>query len=166
MRIATWLPCMLSRVQPQVTILSYKYQHLVLDTSQYTEVTILLASSYLTMASRLFLISFISLILLHGCIAKRNELQEQQECNFDSMQALQPTSTIEAEGGRTEFWNPDTKQFRCAGVAFLRHTIRRKSLLVPSYANSVLMAFVEQGIFVIFVCEYDFLLYNESYSIR
>lgn len=97
------------------------------------------------MASRLFLISFISLLFLHGCIARRNDLQEQQECNFDGLNALQPTSTIEAEGGKTEFWNPDTQQFRCAGVAFLRHTIRRKGLLVPSYANSVLMVFIEQG---------------------
>ncbi|XP_074367057.1 11S globulin seed storage protein Ana o 2.0101-like [Apium graveolens] len=97
------------------------------------------------MASRLFLISFISLILLHGCTARRNDLQQQQECNFDSMRALQPISTIEAEGGKTEFWNPDTQQFRCAGVAFLKHTIRRKSLLVPSYANSVLMVYVEEG---------------------
>lgn len=97
------------------------------------------------MAIRVFLISFISLIFLHGCIAKINNLQDQQECNFDRLDALQPTSTIEAEGGKTEFWNPDTKQCRCAGVAFLRHTIRRKGLLVPSYVNSVLMAFVEEG---------------------
>lgn len=101
------------------------------------------------MAFRLFLISFISLLFLHGCIAK---LQEQQDCNFDRLNALQPTSTLEAEGGKTEFWNPDTKQFRCSGVAFLRHTLRRKSLLVPSYVNSVLMVFIEQGI-VLFLCD-------------
>lgn len=103
------------------------------------------------MASRLFfIISFISLLSFHGCIATINNLQQEQECNFDRLTALQPTSTMEAEGGKTEFWNPDTKQFRCAGVAFLRHTIRRKGLLVPSYANSVLMAFVEEGTVIVF----------------
>ncbi|KAK1377109.1 Cocosin 1 [Heracleum sosnowskyi] len=97
------------------------------------------------MAFKLSLIFFTSFLLLHSCIARRNDLQEQQECNFDRLSALQPTSSVEAEGGRTEFWNPNNKEFRCAGVAFLKHTIRRKGLFLPSYTNSVLMVFVEQG---------------------
>ncbi|KAL1816767.1 hypothetical protein DCAR_0521157 [Daucus carota subsp. sativus] len=97
------------------------------------------------MAPKLSLIIFTSLLLLHSCIAWRNDLQDQQDCNFERLNALEPTSSIESEGGRTEFFNPDQKQFRCAGVAFLKHTIRQKGLFVPSYANSVLMVFVEQG---------------------
>ena len=102
------------------------------------------------MAPKLSLIIFTSLLLLHSCIAWRNDLQDQQDCNFERLNALEPTSSIESEGGRTEFFNPDQKQFRCAGVAFLKHTIRQKGLFVPSYANSVLMVFVEQGSLVIY----------------
>ncbi|KAL1816769.1 hypothetical protein DCAR_0521159 [Daucus carota subsp. sativus] len=97
------------------------------------------------MAIKLSLIIFTSLLLIHSCIARQNGLREQQECNFERINALQPSSSIESEGGRTEFFNPDQKQFRCAGVAFLKHTIRQKGLFVPSYTNSVLMVFVEQG---------------------
>ncbi|KAI3668022.1 hypothetical protein L6452_43094 [Arctium lappa] len=81
-------------------------------------------------------------LLFAGTLARQQQLNQ---CQINRINALEPYDSIQAEAGVTEFWEPDNQQFRCAGVEFIRHRIQPGGLLLPSYVNTPLMSFTEQG---------------------
>ncbi|XP_019178693.1 PREDICTED: legumin A-like [Ipomoea nil] len=87
------------------------------------------------------------LVLFNGCFGRQSFQQQSQnnECQLSHINALEPTSAIPAEGGWTEFWDPNDEQFQCGGALAFRHTIWPKSLLLPSYTNAPLVAYVLKG---------------------
>ncbi|KAI5426465.1 hypothetical protein KIW84_032047 [Lathyrus oleraceus] len=83
-------------------------------------------------------------LLLGGCFALREQPQ-QNECQLERLDALEPDNRIESEGGLIETWNPNNKQFRCAGVALSRATLQRNALRRPYYSNAPQEIFIQQG---------------------
>ncbi|XP_044494550.1 11S globulin seed storage protein Ana o 2.0101-like [Mangifera indica] len=85
------------------------------------------------------------LILLHGCLASRKQCQQQNQCQIDWLDALEPDNRVEYEAGMVETWDPNHEQFQCAGVAMVRHTIQPNGLLLPQFSNSPQLIYVVQG---------------------
>lgn len=85
------------------------------------------------------------LILLHGCLASRKQCQQQNECQIDGLDALEPDNRVEYEAGVVETWDPNHEQFQCAGVAMVRHTIQPNGLLLPQFSNAPQLIYVVQG---------------------
>ncbi|CAK8543598.1 unnamed protein product [Lathyrus sativus] len=83
-------------------------------------------------------------LLLGGCLALREQPQ-QNECQLERLNALEPDNRIESEGGLIETWNPNNRQFRCAGVALSRATLQRNALRRPYYSNAPQEIFIQQG---------------------
>ncbi|KAL9240307.1 hypothetical protein vseg_014543 [Gypsophila vaccaria] len=71
--------------------------------------------------------------------------QWQHECNIEQLSAAEPTRRLRAEAGVVEVWEPNEEQFRCTGVAAVRHVIEPKGLLLPSYTNAPYVTYVIQG---------------------
>ncbi|XP_076960990.1 11S globulin seed storage protein Jug r 4-like [Bidens hawaiensis] len=92
-------------------------------------------------------VSLSFLLLIHGCLAFQRPFtfQQQNQCQIQQINALVPVERVQSEGGFTEFFNSEEQQFQCAGVEVIRHQIRPRGLLLPSYANSPILFFVEQG---------------------
>ncbi|KEH23930.1 legumin A2 [Medicago truncatula] len=90
-------------------------------------------------------------LLLSSCFAIREhqphqkQQPQQNECQLEQLNALEPDNRIESEGGIIETWNPNNRQFRCAGVALSRCTLQRNSLRRPSYSNAPQEIFIQQG---------------------
>lgn len=86
-------------------------------------------------------------LLFAGTLARQQQHQQQQQnqCQINRINALEPYDSIQAEAGVTEFWEPNNQQFQCAGVEFIRHRIQPGGLLLPSYVNTPLLSFTEQG---------------------
>ncbi|KAK9061184.1 hypothetical protein SSX86_018364 [Deinandra increscens subsp. villosa] len=93
------------------------------------------------------LLAFFLLFLTSSTLARRQQWQQQQQnqCQIQNIQALEPYNTIQAEAGVTEFWDANDQQFQCAGVDFIRHRIQPGGLLLPSYVNTPILAFIERG---------------------
>ncbi|TYI61514.1 hypothetical protein E1A91_D10G177300v1 [Gossypium mustelinum] len=102
------------------------------------------------------------LVLFHGCCAQidlvtnhhqdppwgqpqQPQPRHQSQCQLQNLNALQPKHRFRSEAGETEFWDQNEDQFQCAGVAFLRHKIQRKGLLLPSFTSAPMLFYVEQG---------------------
>ncbi|XP_058766492.1 legumin A-like [Vicia villosa] len=83
-------------------------------------------------------------LLLGGCFALREQPQ-QNECQLERLNALEPDNRIESEGGLIETWNPNNRQFRCAGVALSRATLQRNALRRPYYSNAPQEIYIQQG---------------------
>ncbi|OMO95436.1 11-S seed storage protein, plant [Corchorus olitorius] len=104
-----------------------------------------------------FLLSF--LVLFHGCLGQidlvTNRRQspfpsqqpgrQQSPCQLQNLNVLEPKHRFKSEAGYTEFWDQNEQEFQCANVAFLRHTIFRKGLLLPSFNNAPQLIFVLEG---------------------
>ncbi|KAJ9543531.1 hypothetical protein OSB04_023238 [Centaurea solstitialis] len=88
-------------------------------------------------------------LLFAGTLARRQQQdqqwQQQNQCQINRINALEPYDRVQAEAGVTEFWEPENQQFQCAGVEFIRHRIQPGGLLLPSYVNTPLLSFTEQG---------------------
>ncbi|KAM3752366.1 hypothetical protein ACB098_03G012600 [Castanea mollissima] len=86
-------------------------------------------------------------LLINGCLAHRQWQQQQEfnQCQLDSLDALEPNNRIEAEAGVTEAWDPNNKQFQCVGVAVVRRTIEHNGLLLPQYTNTPQLIYIEKG---------------------
>ncbi|XP_057440639.1 legumin A-like [Lotus japonicus] len=97
------------------------------------------------MAKLLVLSLSFCFLLFGGCFAIRQQSQQQNECQLERLNALKPDNRIESEAGFIETWNPTNNQFRCAGVAFSRCTLRRNGLERPSYSNAPQEIFIQQG---------------------
>ena len=109
-----------------------------------------------------YLLSFsICFLVLHGCFAQIEQVTRltrlphqhrfQTECRLDNLNAQEPSKRIESEAGFTEYWDQNDDQFKCAGIALLRHTIQRRGLLLPSYSNAPRLFYVAQGMYI-YVC--------------
>nr|GLL30738.1 legumin A-like [Ipomoea trifida] len=97
-------------------------------------------------SSALLSLSLTFLVLFNGCFARQSFQQSQNnDCQFRQINAFEPTLRIQAEGGVTEFWDPYNEQFQCGGAHVYRHIIQPRGLLLPSYTNAPLVAYVQQG---------------------
>ena len=89
------------------------------------------------------------LLLFHGCLARQTEhFQLQNECRLNGLEAREPDSRVECEGGVVESWNPNLQQFQCAGVVLLRLTIHPNGLQLASYTNASQLIHIIQGIYI------------------
>lgn len=96
--------------------------------------------------AKLLALSLSLCFLLFGCsIALRDQPELQNECQLERLSALEPDNRIESEAGLIETWNPNNKQFRCAGVALSRCTLQRNALRTPFYSNAPQEIFIQQG---------------------
>lgn len=84
-------------------------------------------------------------LLFAGTLARHQQQYQQNQCQINRINALEPYYTIQAEAGVTEFWEPNNQQFQCAGVEFIRHRIQPGGLFLPSYVNTPLLSYTEQG---------------------
>ncbi|PON98672.1 11-S seed storage protein [Trema orientale] len=115
-------------------------------------------------SSSLFLcLSLGSLLLFHVCFAQieqarlpggsrqqHKQQRWQSQCRLDRLDALQPSRRIESEAGVSEYWDLENEeQLQCAGVSAVRHTIQRRGLLLPSFTNGPVVAFVLQGTYTV-----------------
>ncbi|WJX79006.1 Legumin A2 [Trifolium repens] len=96
------------------------------------------------MAKLLALSLSLCFLLFGSCFAFREQPQ-QNECQLEQLNALEPDNRIESEGGLIETWNPNNRQFRCAGFALSRCTLQRNSLRRPFYSNAPQEIFIQQG---------------------
>ncbi|WJX79005.1 Legumin A2, variant 2 [Trifolium repens] len=97
------------------------------------------------MANKLLALSLsLCFLLFGGCLALREQPQ-QNECQLEQLNALEPDNRVESEGGMIETWNPNNRQFRCAGVALSRATLKRNALRRPFYSNAPQEIFIQQG---------------------
>lgn len=88
------------------------------------------------------------LLVFNGCLAARQQSQQQRkqnECQLNQLQAREPSNSIRAEAGKIETWNHNEDDFQCAGVAAERITIERNGLHVPAYSNAPQLIYVVQG---------------------
>ncbi|XWS53810.1 hypothetical protein CRYUN_Cryun10bG0032100 [Craigia yunnanensis] len=106
--------------------------------------------------SSLLSLSLCFLVLFHGCFSQidlvtnrgesqRGQQSQQNQCQLQNLNALQPKYRYKSQAGVTEFWDQNEEQFQCAGVAFLRHKIQRKGLLLPSFNNAPQLIYVVEG---------------------
>ncbi|CAN1279365.1 Legumin B [Linum perenne] len=111
-----------------------------------------MASSRTTLLS----LALCSFLLFHACSAQiytgsgqqqggRRQQQQQDECQIRRINAQEPDRRITSEAGTTDIWDENDDQFRCAGVAALRHTIEQRGLLLPAYSNAPKLIYVDQG---------------------
>ncbi|XP_076925558.1 cocosin 1-like [Bidens hawaiensis] len=91
-------------------------------------------------------LSLAFLLFFHACLALRPFVQQtENECQIQSINALEPNVQVTAEAGVTEFFNSGDQQFQCAGVEVIRHRIKPQGLLLPTYLNSPLVVYIIQG---------------------
>lgn len=89
-----------------------------------------------------FLLSFSLCLVLFtsACLAEKFN-----ECQLDSINALEPDSRVESEAGVIETWNSNRPELQCAGVTVIKHTIDPLGLHLPSYANYPQLTMILQG---------------------
>lgn len=97
--------------------------------------------------ARHFLSSFSLCFLLFAtaCLAHHSESDRFNQCQLDSINALEPDHRVESEAGLTETWNPNHPELKCAGVSLIRRTIDPNGLHLPSYSPSPQLIFIIQG---------------------
>ncbi|XP_054785183.1 legumin A-like [Prosopis cineraria] len=96
------------------------------------------------LSNSLSLCLWYSFLVLGSCFTFREQPQ-QNECQLDQLESLQPDNVIKSEAGRVETWNPNHKQFRCAGVALTRCILEQHALKIPSYSNSPQLIYIQRG---------------------
>ncbi|KAM7501464.1 hypothetical protein LguiB_000368 [Lonicera macranthoides] len=87
----------------------------------------------------------LAFLLLGSIVSARQQQQQQGECQIQRISAQEPSDRLQSEAGQTEFWNNNNEQFQCAGVSLIRHNIQPRGLLLPSYTNTPLLVYIEQG---------------------
>ncbi|XP_058770848.1 legumin J-like [Vicia villosa] len=98
----------------------------------------------ITMAKH-FLFSLCLLLFTSACLAHHSEIDRFNQCQLDSINALEPDHRVESEAGLTETWNPNHPELQCAGVSLIRRTIDPNGLHLPSYSPSPQLIFIIQG---------------------
>ncbi|CAA0817418.1 12S seed storage protein CRA1 [Striga hermonthica] len=76
---------------------------------------------------------------------QQHRLRAKTPCGIQQLQAREPTHKHEYEAGSTEFWDASGKEFACAGIQFVRHTIQPKGLLLPYYTNAPQLVYIIKG---------------------
>ncbi|KAK4361527.1 hypothetical protein RND71_020479 [Anisodus tanguticus] len=83
------------------------------------------------------------------------KLQQQQQhrrgraktdCRIQSLTAQEPTLRFDSEAGTTEFWDRNSEEFECAGVAAVRNEIQPQGLLLPHYNNAPQLLYIVEVI--------------------
>ncbi|KAL7084293.1 hypothetical protein ACP275_14G216000 [Erythranthe tilingii] len=100
------------------------------------------------MAMKKLFLSLSSFLLLSTTLtfaAQSWQQQQQGQCHITRINAQDPSYRLRAEGGVSEFWDHNSDEFQCAGVAIHRHTLRSKALMLPAYHNAPLLAYVLKG---------------------
>lgn len=98
------------------------------------------SNSYLSSLSLCFL------LFTSACLATRSEEFDRfNQCQLDSINALEPDHRVESEAGLTETWNPNHPELQCAGVSLIRRTIDPNGLHIPSFSPSPQLIFIVQG---------------------
>ncbi|KAA8543368.1 hypothetical protein F0562_021137 [Nyssa sinensis] len=99
------------------------------------------------MATKLLLLATLLSVLVSVAVGQgsRTRLSEAQQCRLQGLSASQPSQRIESEGGTTELWNENEDQFRCAGVAPMRNTLRPNGLSLPNFHPSPRLVYIERG---------------------
>ncbi|PHT86752.1 hypothetical protein T459_08858 [Capsicum annuum] len=97
------------------------------------------------MGSSLLCFSLSLLLVLHGTFAQQRFQQQQGQCQLNRLSPQEPNVRIQAEAGLTDVWDPNNQQFQCTGISLIRHVIQPRGMLLPSYLNAPLLAYVEQG---------------------
>ncbi|PWA59584.1 glutelin type-B 1 [Artemisia annua] len=98
--------------------------------------------------ARTLSLSLSLLLLCNVCFAYQpfmRQGQQQNMCQIQRINALNPNERVQAEAGWTEFFDSSDQQFMCAGVEVIRHHIQPQGLLLPSYINTPLMVYILQG---------------------
>ncbi|WJX12212.1 hypothetical protein P8452_02734 [Trifolium repens] len=95
--------------------------------------------------SSLSLLSLSLLLFTSACLASRSEFDRFNQCQLDSINALEPDHRVESEAGLTETWNPNHPELQCAGVSLIRRTIDPNGLHLPSFSPSPQLIFIIQG---------------------
>ncbi|CAN4091119.1 unnamed protein product [Withania somnifera] len=81
-------------------------------------------------------------------------LQQQQQhrrgraktdCQIQSLSAREPTRRFDSESGTTEFWDRNSEEFQCAGVAAVKNVIQPQGLLLPHFNNAPQLLYIVQG---------------------
>ncbi|XP_047320986.1 11S globulin seed storage protein Ana o 2.0101-like [Impatiens glandulifera] len=86
------------------------------------------------------------LVLTTGGSAYRQAGQQQQaQCRIQSLNPLEPARRLQHEAGYTDVWDQTSDQIQCAGVAASRHLIQQGGLLLPTFSNAPLLAYVVRG---------------------
>ncbi|XP_047306474.1 11S globulin seed storage protein Ana o 2.0101-like [Impatiens glandulifera] len=87
------------------------------------------------------------LVLTTGGSAYRHEAgqQQQAQCRIQSINPLEPARRLQHEAGYTDVWDQTFDQIQCAGVAASRHLIQQGGLLLPTFSNAPLLAYVVKG---------------------
>ncbi|KAH0634258.1 hypothetical protein KY284_037044 [Solanum tuberosum] len=67
------------------------------------------------------------------------------DCRISSLNAREPTYKFNSEAGTTEFWDRNSEEFECAGVAAVRNDIQPNGLLLPHYNNAPQLLYIVQG---------------------
>ncbi|GFQ06651.1 11s globulin subunit beta [Phtheirospermum japonicum] len=92
------------------------------------------------------LLPVLTFLLLSGLgFAVREASWQQGACQIRNINAQEPSQSIQAEGGVTEFWDYQNQQFQCAGVSIRRHRIQPKGLLLPLYHNAPVLVYAVKG---------------------
>ncbi|XP_059627231.1 11S globulin seed storage protein 1-like [Cornus florida] len=106
----------------------------------------------MTTSSSLLTVTLCILLICHGSQAQiaqrqssRSQQQQQGECRVQNLNPLDPVRRYQHEAGVTEEWDQNTDQLQCAGVAATRHVIDPRGLLLPSFNNAPMLAYVLQG---------------------
>ncbi|KAJ0948010.1 putative 11-S seed storage protein, plant [Helianthus annuus] len=91
-------------------------------------------------------VSLSFLLLIHAsCLAYQPSFQQQNQCQIQRLNALEPIERVQSRGRFHEFFNSNEQEFQCAGVEVIRHQIQPQGLLLPSYTNTPILFYVEQG---------------------
>ncbi|XP_060180412.1 11S globulin-like [Lycium barbarum] len=67
------------------------------------------------------------------------------DCRIQSLSAREPTRKFDSEAGFTEFWDRNSEEFECAGVAAVRNVIQPQGLLLPHYNNAPQLLYIVKG---------------------
>ncbi|KAK6120032.1 hypothetical protein DH2020_046162 [Rehmannia glutinosa] len=78
-------------------------------------------------------------------LAVREGSWQQGQCQITRINAEEPSYRLEAEAGVSEFWDHNSDEYQCAGVSLHRHRIQARGLMLPSYHNAPVLAYVVQG---------------------
>ncbi|XP_054794726.1 legumin B-like [Prosopis cineraria] len=70
---------------------------------------------------------------------------QYRKCSLERLSVLEPSTVVESEGGKIEYWDDHNEQLRCAGVTLVRYTIRPMGLLLPFYTNVPRIHYVLKG---------------------
>lgn len=102
----------------------------------------------LSMASKIIL-GLVLALLVYAAAGEKNPgtcSSSAQQCRLRRLRTVEPSRRLESEGGLTEVWDTNEDEFKCAGVAAIRHTVQSNSMSMPNYQPAPMLVYIEQGL--------------------